>query len=235
MLRLAVAAVIVASMTGPAVAPAGSCTLEEVVMTWGFKESFRSYISGAIAQGEWTVEGEVGYDTPTFSFTGQNGYLMPDRSAGEAEFNGALRFIGHGGILDTSLGNPRLVFESDSTATLYLDVVGDTMEEVSVAQPQVPFAALSWDDSTLDSDSGTWSVTQANVTLTEAGSDAFGTYPAGEALDPLDFRITTTPGCLLPETAPWGIVGGVAGLAVLGGVAALTIVRVRKSRGQGRQ
>ena len=42
-------------------------------------------------------------------------------------FAGAIRFTGHGGILDTTVANPVIKW-SGGTGTLYLDVSGTTQE-----------------------------------------------------------------------------------------------------------
>lgn len=213
-----------------------NCVVSASEVTWGFKESFRSYISGAIAQGEWQVSGDVSYTIPQFSFTGGEGSLSVDRSAGEIGYEGALRFVGHGGILDTTVANPRFVLGPERTATLFFDVTGDTMDEEAVNVFDVAFATVSWAEnlSEVDEAQGTWRVDDADVVLTAAGSDAFGTYPAGEILDPLSFRVTVTPGCFETEGSQlvWLIGGAAAVGAVLVGFA---IWRVNKSRGQARQ
>jgi hypothetical protein len=212
------------------------CVVSSSEVSWGFKESFRAYISGAIAQGEWQVSGDVSYTIPQFSFTGGEGSLSVDRSAGEIGYEGALRFVGHGGILDTTVANPRFVLGPERTATLFFDVTGDTMDEVAVNVFDVAFATVSWAEnlSEVDEAQGTWRVDDADVVLTAAGSDAFGTYPAGEILDPLSFRVTVTPGCFETEGSQlvWLIGGAAAVGAVLVGCA---IWRVNKSRGQARQ
>ena len=109
------------------------------------------------------------------------------------------------------------------------------MEEVSVNQPDVPFASVTWGrgaENVVPSD-GVWSVEGAQVVLTQEGSDVFGTYPAGEEMDPLSFRLEVAPGCL-EEGAIWWIPGGVAALAVGASALALAIQRGRRSRGQER-
>ena len=57
----------------PASVPEGACEVQDVSITWGFKESFRSYISGSIAQGSWEASGDVGYEIPHFTLTGGTG------------------------------------------------------------------------------------------------------------------------------------------------------------------
>lgn len=230
-------ALALASVMGivPSAVPEGACQVEDVLITWGFKESFRSYISSSIANGSWEVSGEVGYEIPEFTFTGGSGFLAPDRSLGEVGFTGGIVFSGHDGILETSLQNPELVVTGPREATLVLDVSGDTMEEVSVNQQNVDFASVTWDGSweTVDADQGVWRVVDAEVTLTQEGSDAFGTYPPGEKMDPMSFRLEVAPGCL-DEGTIWWIPGGVAALTVGASALALAIQRGRRSRGQER-
>ncbi|MDA0289355.1 MAG: HtaA domain-containing protein [Actinobacteria bacterium] len=226
-------ALALASMVGivPSAVPEDACSVEDVSITWGFKESFRSYISSSIANGSWEVSGDVGYETPEFTLTGGSGFLTPARSLGEVGFTGGIVFSGHDGILETSLQNPELVVTGPREATLVLDVTGDTMEEVSVNQPNVDFASVTWDGSleTVDTDQGVWRVVNAEVTLTQEGSEAFGTYPAGEMLDPMSFTLSLTPGCL-EEAGPsiWWIPGGVVAIAAGLSALALAIRRGRK-------
>ena len=225
-------ALALASVVGivPSAVPEDACQVEEVLITWGFKESFRSYISSSIANGSWEVSGDVGYEIPEFTFTGGSGFLAPDRSLGEVGFTGGIVFSGHDGILETSLQNPELVVTGPRQATLVLDVTGDTMEEVSVNQRDVDFASVTWDGSeeTVDADQGVWRVVDAEVTLTQEGSEAFGTYPAGEVLDPMSFTLSLTPGCLEDEgPSIWWIPGGV--VAIAAGLSALALA-IRRGR-----
>ena len=231
-LALALAAVV---GVAPASVPEGACEVQDVSITWGFKESFRSYISGSIAQGSWEVSGDVGYEIPHFTLTGGTGHVNAARDEGIVAFEGGIVFSGHDGILETSLQNPELIIIGSREATLMFDVTGDTMEEVSVNQPDVPFATVTWGrgaENVVPSD-GVWSVEGAQVVLTQQGSDAFGTYPAGEKMDPLSFRFEVAPGCLEEGTIGW-IPGGVAALAVGASALALAIQRGRRSRGQER-
>ena len=231
-LALALAAVV---GVAPASVPEGACEVQDVSITWGFKESFRSYISGSIAQGSWEASGDVGYEIPHFTLTGGTGHVHAARDEGIVAFEGGIVFSGHDGILETSLQNPELIITGSREATLMFDVTGDTMEEVSVNQPEVPFATVTWGsgaENVVPSD-GVWSVEGAQVVLTQEGSDSFGTYPAGEEMDPLSFRLEVAPGCL-DEGTIWWIPGGVAALTVGASALALAIQRGRRSRGQER-
>lgn len=205
----------------------GACVIEGARVDWGFKESFRSYISGAIALGSWETSGEVDYQTPVFIFQGGSGAVAPDRSQGEVVFTGALRFRGHGGVLDTTLSDARLVALGPREAALYLDVSGETMAGVAIAEEGVDFARVVWKsgDESLDAASGVWEIRGAQVTLTEQGSGAFGTYLAGEALDPMDISLSVRPGCLEQSAGGWWWIPGGAVVAAVGGAAIWALIR----------
>ena len=223
-----------ASLLGvvPAAVPEGACEVREVTITWGFKESFRSYISGAIAQGSWDTSGDVGYSLPEFTLTGGEGYVTPDRTNADVSFDGELVFSGHEGILETTLANPRLTVVDTRSAVLFVDVTGDTMDEVSVSENDVPFARVVWgsSDEAVVATSGLWEIRGAEVVLTEEGSAAFGTYPAGEVMDPMSVRFVLDEECLQGTGVGW-IPGSAAALAVVASAIALAIRRGRKSPG----
>lgn len=207
-------------------APTEACTVTGSTVTWGFKESFRSYLSGAIALGSWSTTGDVGYETPYFSFRGGEGFVMPDRRSGRVAFDGEMRFTGHGGILSTALANPTLVVTGPREATLFVDVTGDTMELISVSAENVAFATIRWSGAgeTIDADAGTWDITQARVTLNAAGANAFGTYLAGEVFDPMDISFAVTPGCLSSSVSLWWWVLGGVGAVIAGLLIALWLI-----------
>jgi len=235
---LAVSALVALSSSPAALLAEGECAVVESEITWGFKESFRSYISGAIALGQWTTSGDVSYETPAFSFSGGEGTIASDRRSGSVAFEGELLFEGHGGILRTSLANPSLMLDGHRRATLVFDVTGDTMDMVSVSAEGVEFVTLEWSagDESIDAASGEWAVTDAVATLTASGSESFGTYPAGETFDPVDIRLLVTPSCFTQSALnPWFVAGGVLGLALAGGAIVWITALARKSREQGRQ
>ncbi|WP_395640167.1 HtaA domain-containing protein [Pseudolysinimonas sp.] len=219
------------------------CEVEGAELTWGFKESFRAYIDGSIANGEWTTADGADYETPVFTWaTGSGGY---DAETGDADlaFTGSVRFTGHGGVLDTTIANPRVVIDGDR-AVLLLDVTGTTQDGTPVSSAGIEFAELDLADAEQVGGGDLVAFTGIPAVLTDAGAAAFGTYPAGEALDPIDLSITVDPACIQTlavtddtETTgdavnasatsplPW-IVGALVALLLL---AALIVVLVRRA------
>lgn len=221
------------------VTPASTgCEVQASTLTWGFKESFRSYISGSIANGEWTVADGATYETPSFGWAGGTGTYDVATSEGLIAFAGSIDFTGHGGILNTTIANPQVRFVDSDTAMLLVDVTGTTQEGAAVSQTGVEFVELDLSGATALND-GVLTVTDAPATLTDAGSEAFGTYEAGEPFDPVNLEVSMDSTCATiaqPESpvAPaadltWLWIGG--GVVVIAAIAALVAVTVRRRRG----
>jgi hypothetical protein len=211
---------------------ADHCFVSSWQLTWGFKESFRAYLSGSIANGEWTTSGDVSYATPDFTITGSGGWISSDGMNGVLQANGDMRFVGHGGILDQTLSSPSVGL-SDETLTLFFDVSGDTQEGVSVKEQAVPFVSGEARPQ-IDSETGVWSSTDVEMVLTGEGAEAFGTYPAGEPFDPVTLEVNVEPGCL-EDASTLGAIGWVAGISVAVSALALAITAwACRSRGQER-
>ena len=174
---------------------AEGCTVEASSLAWGFKESFRSYISGSIANGEWTVADGATYETPLFGWTDGEGHYDPATGEGVLAFQGSIEFTGHGGILDTTVANPVIEFVDGDSAVLLLDVSGTTQEGKPVDQAGVEFADIDLSSATVVQAGAVLTVTDAPATLSAPGAAAFGTYPAGEELDPLSFTLTIDEAC----------------------------------------
>lgn len=210
----------------------GGCEVQSWEVRWGVKESFRAYLSGSIANGEWSTAGDVSYETPVFLFGGDTGAMGSDASSGDMVGSGSIRFTGHAGILDQTLSNPSLVFVDADTVDLVFDVYGATQEGVFVDQESVAFVRVDASDANVNAQEGVWEVVQASTVFTEAGHEAFGTYPAGEAFDPVDIRITVTPGCLAQSGISPVLIGALTSGVVA--LAAIVIVLARRWRGRER-
>ncbi|WP_403021237.1 HtaA domain-containing protein [Salinibacterium sp. GXW1014] len=171
-----------------------ACAVTEASIGWGFKEAFRSYISGTIAKGEWTVAEGATYETPLFGFPAGAGTYDGATGEGELSFPGAITFTGHGGVLNTTVRNPRIELEGD-TGRLFLDVSGDTQAGEAVDRAGVHFADLDFAAATFNTAGGRMTIADAPAALTEQGSAAFGTYEPGSELDPLTIELTPAQGC----------------------------------------
>lgn len=178
---------------------AEGCPVDAGTLTWGFKESFRSYISGSIANGEWIVSDGATYTTPEFGWSGGKGAY--DAEGGLVAFTGAVEFTGHGGILDTTVANPQLRFIDADTAVLVLDVSGTTQDGATVDQQGVEFVDIDLSGA-MENKDGTLTVTSAPTVLTPAGAAAFGTYEAGEPFDPVSFTLPLDAACAAPVVEP---------------------------------
>jgi hypothetical protein len=237
---LLVLAPAVAATAAPAQAP--GCETESASMSWGFKESFRAYIDGSIANGEWTVGDGATYATPEFGFLATDGRIDPRGPIGSISFAGSVHFTGHGGILDTTVANPVLVLRADDTAVLLLDVSGPTMEGDQVAVTGAVFVDVDLGGQDFTPNNGIITIVEAPTTLTEDGAEAFPNYEAGEAFDPISVRIDVGDCDLtgLPigtDSYEEGVIGdatpfivliaAIAG-ALLIGVVVFVVVRLRR-------
>lgn len=108
--------------------------------------------------------------------------------------------MGHDGILDTTLSGLELHFDSNTIAHLVVDVSGTTQDGTPVDETGVEFADI--DTPGIVVVNGTATLAAAPVNLTEAGSAAFGTYPADEELDPITVTFSATNDCMPAPKAP---------------------------------
>lgn len=115
---IAVAPIIAAAQTNTCANP--TMSIQSGTLNWGVKHSWRSYIKGRIAQGDWTTSGEVGTNgkAPTakdfeyiFTVDPENSTinLNADGSVQSATIttkDSAITFRGHHGALESTLKNP---------------------------------------------------------------------------------------------------------------------------------
>jgi len=193
-----------ATITAGTATSAAACPVAGATLTWGFKESFRSYISSTIANGEWTVADGATYETPDFGWADGEGSYDGETGEGLVAFTGSITFTGHGDILNTTVANPQFQFVDASTAMLILDVTGTTQEGEAVDELDVEFVELDLTDAVQIVD-GSLTVTDATALLTPAGAAAFGTYPDGEPFDPVSLTAEFDASCVDEVTvAPGG-------------------------------
>ncbi len=169
----------------------GTCAVEDATLSWGFKESFRVYIEG-IAAGGWELT-DVEYIYPDYVWADGTGSIDPETMTGLVTYGGSIRFTGHDGALDTTLSNARLELAGE-TGYLVFDVAGQTQDGASVSETGVRFAQFTVPS--LEVADGAITLAEVPATLTDAGAAAFGTYPSGEALDPISAAIPVTADCV---------------------------------------
>jgi hypothetical protein len=188
-----------------------ACAVTSAQLSWGFKESFRSYISGSIAHGTWEVQGGATYETPRFGWTGGAGTYSPETSTGSIAFPGGIRFTGHDGLLDTTVQNPTVVFTGPATAQLLIDITGVSMENAlagvntPVTTLQVPLLDLDFAAAVVETQHSalTVSVVDAPATITAEGFAAFGNYETGTPFDALSLIVSAEcPQAAMPAPTP---------------------------------
>ncbi|MFH0520315.1 HtaA domain-containing protein [Streptomyces sp. M41] len=179
---------------------------------WGVKESFRSYVVGAVAKGTITASGGAGQSSGNGAFTFVDATGTYDTDAGElsAAFRGAVNFKGHKENgeygLDLTLSDLRPTLDG-GTGELTADVtsLGEKSEDVVLADLEAAKSGLTATDDVI-------TLNDIEATLTDSGAKAFGGfYTAGTALDPVDLSVALTADAQLPGGDGSGSSGGSAG------------------------
>jgi hypothetical protein len=183
---------------GAAPAHAAPVAAADGTADWGVRASFRSYVTGPIASGSITTsDGATTNPDGTFRFPNGTGTVDADAGTLDASFDGTVNFNGHSGALDLTITDLQVSRSGDSGA-ITADVaslgLGSTEYE---SYPDVVLADLDFTGiapATAPNPGGGADITFSTVaaTLTADGSAAFaGFYPAGTALDPITFTVTT--------------------------------------------
>lgn len=189
--------------------PTEEVNFESGSVEWGFANRWRCYVVGMISRGEIEVsegaskvpgteaEGSMCNLDPSgsevISFPVDNGYWDPVTGEGFLQLRGKVRFWGHAWHtpgdttpqLDTTFTD-LMVWIEEGTGTLTADVTGATQEnpepmdydDLSIAD--IDFSGITPTDRP---DGLDWSAVPTS--LSEDGTQAFGSYPAGEPFDDL--------------------------------------------------
>ncbi|MGB3413794.1 MAG: HtaA domain-containing protein, partial [Microbacteriaceae bacterium] len=171
------------------------CTIADAQLNWGFKESFRSYISAG-ASGEWIVDGGAEYNTPEFIWDTSIGSIDPEAKAAEFIFNGSVKFTGHQGALNTTIANP-IVRIDGAKGSILLDVSGTTQDGAAIDDKAIVFATFDASTFRMSEEGKPGGLSDIVPVLTEAGAAAFGTYPAGTDFDTFTLSYIAASDCVL--------------------------------------
>ncbi|WP_335982785.1 HtaA domain-containing protein [Streptomyces sp. CA2R106] len=173
-------------------------------LDWGVKESFRSYVTGPIADGKAELSGGAANTAAGYRFPKGTGTWDADGKALNVSFAGGVHFLGHltdgTYLLDLSFSNLK-VTTSGSTGTLTADVTSKDMSTgKSSSYDDLDVATLSKVSPTVNGEVVT--VSSAAASLTADGAGVFsGFYQAGDALDPVTVAVSLEEGAALPTAS----------------------------------
>ncbi|MFI8904646.1 HtaA domain-containing protein [Streptomyces albidoflavus] len=170
--------------------------IEDAALDWGVRRTFREYVTGSIAQGEWKLADGAEDGGALFRFTSGEGAFDKKDQRLDASFDGSVRFTGDHG-LDLKLSGVTVAVE-DGKGTLRADVseAGEATKDV----PLVTFAVKE-----LQAEDGLITLTEVPAKLTAKGADAFGSlYKKGTAMDPVSLAVALDEKAELPPLPDLG-------------------------------
>ncbi|MYQ39908.1 Htaa protein [Streptomyces sp. LamerLS-316] len=191
-----------ASATAPA---AEQGALVDGTLDWGVKESFRSYVTGPIANGTVETSGGATASAAGYRFPDATGSFDADEQTLDAEFDGKVRFLGHkegdAYTLDLSLTGLEVQVK-DGAGTLVADVSSKDRETKKVTTyTDLALADLKLPSGELAAKDGVVTLSAVPATLTADGTKAFGgMYTKGTQLDALTVSVALDEDAELPAT-----------------------------------
>ncbi|WP_367041297.1 HtaA domain-containing protein [Streptomyces sp. Je 1-332] len=173
--------------------------IEDAAVDWGVRRTFREYVTGSIAQGEWKLSAGAQDGGALFRFPQGEGTYDKKKQTLDADFAGAVRFTGEHG-LDLTLSKVAVEAE-DGKGTLFASVRSKGDKGVTLRKvPLITFAAGE-----LKPKDGLVSLTEVPSKLTADGAKAFGgMYKAGSAMDPLSLAVALDADAKLPALPDLG-------------------------------
>ncbi|WP_405980917.1 HtaA domain-containing protein [Streptomyces sp. NBC_00158] len=179
----------------PAAAPQTQGAFSDAAVDWGVRRTFREYVTGAVGQGGWTLAEGAQDGGALFRFPRGKGTYDGQRGVLAAEFAGSVRFAG--ARLDLMLGKVGVKVENGK-GVLSADVT-------TGGQTRPAVALVEFDAKGLKTEGKLATLTEAPATLTEGGSQAFGSlYKAGTEMDPVSLAVALEAGTRLPALPDLG-------------------------------
>ncbi|MGY3064018.1 hypothetical protein ACVWZD_008316 [Streptomyces sp. TE3672] len=208
------------STAGPTGAEAGE--IHGGTLDWGVKKSFRSYVTGPIANGKVETTAGATASGDGYRFPDATGHFDAAKQTLNAEFHGKVRFLGHeekgAYTLDLSLSGMEIQVNG-TKGRLIADVSTKDRESKKVSTyTGLTVADLKLPKGRLAAKGGVVNLSAVPATLTADGTKAFGgMYPAGEQLDALTVAVALDKDAELPGSA--GGSGSAGGTGSTGGSA----------------
>ncbi|QSB14280.1 HtaA domain-containing protein [Natronosporangium hydrolyticum] len=202
----AVAVGLVAAATGGVgVAAAAESDIADGHLDWGFKQSFRQYVSNGNGNPPIAAsDGAAVNSDGTFRFPVTGGTYDDSSGATTVHHGGTIVFSYPAHFFEITIANPTVVI-SGGNGVLLADVElvtsGGGFEPVDEVQAEIAELATAGSSPIVDGGVVRWEALAA--TMTANGAEAFaGFYGAGEALDPVSFAFSTDGSVPTdPETA----------------------------------
>ena len=154
---------------------------------WGVRRTFREFVAGDIAQGQWQVSDGAQDGGAVFRFVEGEGELTDDTL--EAAFSGTLTFTGND--LDLTISDPTVtVDDCEGVVTATVSDADETTKNVEL---------VTFEADNLEPEDGLLWLSEVPAVLTEDGSQALaGFYPAGTDMDPISVAVPVEKGVELP-------------------------------------
>ncbi|MDK9498311.1 HtaA domain-containing protein [Streptomyces katrae] len=179
----------------PAAAPQAQGAFTDAAVDWGVRRTFREYVTGPVGQGGWTLADGAQDGGALFRFPQGKGTYDGHGGVLAAEFAGSVRFTG--ARLDLALGKVGVKVEN-GRGVLSADVT-------TGGQTRPAVALVEFDAKGLKTEGKLATLTEAPATLTEGGSQAFGSlYKAGTEMDPVSLAVALEAGTPLPALPDLG-------------------------------
>ncbi|MEU8823619.1 HtaA domain-containing protein [Streptomyces sp. NPDC048636] len=170
-------------------------TFREAAVDWGVRRTFREYVTGPIAKGEWRLSDGAQDGGALFRFPHGKGEYDERKGTLRADFQGRLRF--RGTKLDLTLSGVSVRI-ADGRGTLSAEVVNRRATD-----RDVPLA--TFEVTRLRPKNGLITVVEAPAELTGRGAGAFGgLYKAGTAMDPVSLAVAVDGEAALPPLPDLG-------------------------------
>lgn len=170
-----------AALAAPAAFAQSAPSVTGGELVWGVKDSFRSYITGPIANG--SAEPGDGASTDasgSYVFPAQVGTTLSGDTV-EIPFQGSVHFTGHHGMLDLQISDFKVRLTNGSTdAALVADAVSNEFINTETTGAPITYSDVDIANVTLasapDFSASSVDLTSTSVTLTAEGAPAFGNF-----------------------------------------------------------
>lgn len=188
---VAIASLVIATaltFMSPSAQAADNITVTDGTVTWGVKQSWRSYIgeSGITVSGGVTRTGDGAFVWPA-----KTGTYDSATKRLELKLGGSVHFTAHEGALDMTISSPRLVISGDEPQLFATVVSKNESTGQLVDFGEIPMVNLDLESGQPTTTDGTTAWTPVDARLTAEMYEAFSrNYGVNSLLDPVSLSYT---------------------------------------------